>query len=102
MSKYQVGDKVRAVNVIKMRELEPQEVYDIIEEMYDTAGHILTIEDMHTSGDEHTYYNVEESGWRFHEDLLVPLKHNPIAEDIQVYDVLVKPDGTNLMVASIT
>ena len=102
MSKYQVGDKVRAVNVIKMRELEPQEVYDIIEEMYDTAGHILTIEDMHTSSDEHTYYNVEESGWRFHEDLLVPLKHDPIAEDIQVYDVLVKPDGTKLMVASIT
>lgn len=74
MAKYSVGQKVRVCDTEKMKQLQLKDAqhYDIVPELCHYANKVLTIEEMFTSG-ERVFYNAEETHWRFHEDLLLPV-----------------------------
>lgn len=74
MAKYNIGQKVRVCDTEKMKQLQLKDAhyYDIVPELHHYANKVLTIEEMCIS-DERVFYDVEETHWQFHEDLLLPV-----------------------------
>ena len=74
MAKYNIGQKVRVCDTEKMNQLQLKDAhhYDIVPKLYQYVNKVLTIEEMSISG-ESVFYDVEETHWQFHEDLLLPV-----------------------------
>lgn len=74
MAKYNIGQKVRVCDIEKMNQLQLKDAhhYDIVPKLYQYVNKVLTIEEMSISG-ESVFYDVEETHWQFHEDLLLPV-----------------------------